>query len=75
MTMQKLTRRQFLGTSVALAGAAFARPIFAAGAKRTATDIVTLGKTGIKLSRLGIGTGSNSGNVQFGLGKENFIKQ
>jgi hypothetical protein len=27
-----------------------------------------LGKTGLKLSRLGIGTGSNSGNVQRSLG-------
>jgi predicted aldo/keto reductase-like oxidoreductase len=40
--------------------------------KRTATDQVTLGQTGIKLSRLGMGTGSNSGQVQRGLGQEAF---
>jgi aryl-alcohol dehydrogenase-like predicted oxidoreductase len=33
---------------------------------------VTLGKTGIRLSRLGIGTGSNSGEVQRALGREAF---
>jgi len=42
--------------------------------KRTATDQVTLGKTGIKLSRLGIGTGVNSGHDQVGAGKDAFIK-
>ncbi len=31
---------------------------------RTAVDQVPLGKTGLKLSRLGFGTGSNSGHVQ-----------
>ena len=40
--------------------------------KRTAVDQVTLGRTGIKLSRLGMGTGSNSGNVQFQLGRQGF---
>jgi predicted aldo/keto reductase-like oxidoreductase len=35
-------------------------------------DQVTLGKTGIKLSRLGIGTGSNSGSVQRALGRDGF---
>jgi predicted aldo/keto reductase-like oxidoreductase len=40
--------------------------------KRSALDQVVLGNTGIKLSRLGMGTGSNSGQVQFELGRENF---
>jgi len=39
---------------------------------KTATDQVTLGKTGIRLSRLGIGTGTVSGTVQRGLGREKF---
>ena len=33
---------------------------------------MTLGKTGLKLSRLGFGTGSNSGNVQQALGQPAF---
>ena len=39
---------------------------------RTAADQVVLGKTGLKLSRLGFGTGSNSGNVQRALGQPVF---
>jgi predicted aldo/keto reductase-like oxidoreductase len=42
--------------------------------KRTAADQVPLGNTGIRLSRLGFGTGSNSGHTQRDMGKEEFIK-
>jgi predicted aldo/keto reductase-like oxidoreductase len=37
-------------------------------------DQVALGKTGLKCSRLGLGAGSNSGNVQRALGQEGFNK-
>lgn len=69
-----LDRRQFLQTSLAAAGAVVlgTAPALGAAAKRTAVDQVTLGKTGLKLSRLGMGTGSNSGQVQFELGREGF---
>jgi predicted aldo/keto reductase-like oxidoreductase len=40
--------------------------------RRTAVDQVALGKTGLKSSRLGMGTGSNSGNIQKALGQEGF---
>ncbi|MEY2466642.1 MAG: hypothetical protein QOD03_1163 [Verrucomicrobiota bacterium] len=80
MKNQKVSRRQFLQTT-ALAGAALMSPwslsnVLAAEpvAKRTAIDQVTLGKTGIKLSRLGMGTGVNSGHNQIGNGKEAFIR-
>jgi len=43
-----------------------------ASARKTAVDQVPLGNTGIKLSRLGMGTGSNNGNGQKALGKEGF---
>jgi predicted aldo/keto reductase-like oxidoreductase len=76
-----LTRRGFLHSSAALAGAAalssVTLPTLAApadGAKRLATDLVPLGKTGLTISRLGIGTGSNNGHVQADLGKADFIK-
>jgi 1-deoxyxylulose-5-phosphate synthase len=46
----------------------------AAVAKRTAVDEVTLGKTGIKLSRLGMGLGTDSGNTQHALGQDGFNK-
>ncbi len=70
-----ISRREFLGRSAVLAAAA-ALPELAGCAttasKRTAADIVPLGRTGLKLSRLGLGAGSNSGNVQYSLGRENF---
>ena len=62
------TRREFLQGTAAVAGAALLAPGLLCGAEkppiRTAADQVPLGKTGLKLSRLGFGTGSNSGHVQ-----------
>lgn len=76
MSVKALNRREFIGTSAALAGAAWLTPSLRGAAetagKRTAVDQVALGKTGLKLSRLGMGTGTNSGQVQFGLGQEAF---
>src|ERR1019366_7703592 len=40
----------------------------AAAVKLTASDIVELGKTGLKCSRLGLGLGSNNGQVQIAQG-------
>jgi len=76
MKPNHLSRRQFIERSVAAASAlllpasTWGRPD--AAAKRTAADQVALGKTGLKLSRLGMGTGSDSGNIQHSLGQENF---
>lgn len=39
---------------------------------QTAASRVTLGKSGVKVSRLAFGTGSYSGEVQRGVGQENF---
>jgi predicted aldo/keto reductase-like oxidoreductase len=76
MKSSHLPRRQFIEQSAALAGAAWFTPASVAAAEpakpRTAVDQVTLGKTGLKLSRLGIGTGTIGGNVQRGLGHEGF---
>jgi predicted aldo/keto reductase-like oxidoreductase len=75
-----LNRRQFLRTSTALAGSVLLSPWAltgraAAGSNvtRTAADQVTLGNTGIKLSRLGFGTGSNNGYIQTADGKGAFV--
>ena len=72
MSHHPLSRRQFIGRTAALASLAWLEPRLAAAPKRTAVDQVTLGNTGIRLSRLGLGTGSNSGNVQRALGQEAF---
>jgi predicted aldo/keto reductase-like oxidoreductase len=45
-----------------------------APAKVCGTDIVTLGKTGIKTSVLGIGTGTRGGREQRELGQPNFVR-
>jgi aryl-alcohol dehydrogenase-like predicted oxidoreductase len=82
MKHHELTRRQFIRTSAALTGTALLSPwaladsgkTAGAAAKPTAVDQVTLGKTGIKLSRLGFGTGSKNGADQVDLGKETFIE-
>jgi predicted aldo/keto reductase-like oxidoreductase len=76
MNSKRINRRQFLKHSAVTAGAlalvprALASPT--AAARRTATDQVTLGATGIKLSRLGMGTGSGNGHVQTALGRDGF---
>ncbi len=73
MNNRTLTRREFVARTAGAAGAALLAPRFAgAETKRTATDLVTLGKTGLKLSRIGIGTGSRGGRVQFEMGQEKF---
>lgn len=79
MNPESLNRREFIRTSAVIAGAALVAPMgvsesFAETSKRTAADQVTLGKTGIKLSRLGFGTGSNNGYEQTAIGKEAFTK-
>ena len=76
MKTRELSRREFLARTAAVAGGVMLSPLVAKAAvgvtKRTAADQVTLGKTGLKLSRLGVGTGSNNGEVQRALGKDGF---
>lgn len=75
MSHSRITRRQFIkgaataGVVLASSGAA---GLQTPAAVRTATDQVTLGATGIRLSRIGIGGGTQSGTVQRGLGRDKF---
>lgn len=79
--MFRHSRREFLKTGLA-AGAVAASvslrtlPLGAATSSTTsaATDWVTLGKSGVKVTRLAFGTGSFSGEVQRDLGQEGFTK-
>jgi predicted aldo/keto reductase-like oxidoreductase len=69
------SRRDFLKSTFAatmLGGVGTAIPAFAA--KRSATDWVTLGKSGVKVTRLAFGTGTFSGRVQRDLGQEQFTR-
>jgi len=75
MNRERITRREFLKGTAALAGTVLLSSCSTgplAKRKPTAVDQVTLGKTGLKLSRLGMGVGSNSGNVQRSLGADGF---
>ncbi|MEW6234009.1 MAG: aldo/keto reductase [Candidatus Omnitrophota bacterium] len=76
--MPKWTRREFLRTAAAgigtLTGAPFALASETGKTKRTATDIVTLGRSELKVTRLAFGTGSNGGSVQRALGQKEFTK-
>jgi len=74
MSGKRITRRQFIKSTAALAGTAFVSSCTTGpfAKKPTAVDQVPLGKTGLKLSRLGVGTGTMGGSVQRALGPEGF---
>jgi len=71
--MSQFTRRDFLKTTVAVSTvAASGGMLTAAAAKRSATDWVTLGNSGVKVTRLAFGTGTRGGMIQRQLGQEGF---
>jgi 1-deoxyxylulose-5-phosphate synthase len=72
--MSRISRRTFLKTTAAsgaIAGIG-TLPVFAE--RSSATDWVTLGKSGVKVTRLAFGTGSHSGEIQQQLGQEGFTR-
>jgi predicted aldo/keto reductase-like oxidoreductase len=71
--MSKYSRRQFIGSGIAAGTLASlgTLPIKAAASPK-ATDVVTLGNSGLKVTRLAFGTGSNNGYIQSSLGQEKF---
>jgi aryl-alcohol dehydrogenase-like predicted oxidoreductase len=72
--MAHFTRREFLKTGLA-AGALAASGTLPLSAQRgSATDMVTLGRSGVKVTRLAFGTGTVSGRVQRDLGQEGFTR-
>jgi aryl-alcohol dehydrogenase-like predicted oxidoreductase len=71
--MSRFTRRDFLKTTAATTaavGTISSAPAWAQ--KQSATDWVTLGNSGVKVTRLAFGTGTFSGRVQRELGQEGF---
>jgi len=71
--MSNSTRREFLRTGLA-AGALTIGSLPLIAERRTATDFVTLGRSGVKVTRLAFGTGSFSGRVQRSLGQDEFTR-
>jgi aryl-alcohol dehydrogenase-like predicted oxidoreductase len=68
------TRREFLKTGLAGSALALSGSLPVRAARQTATDWVTLGKSGVKVTRLAFGTGSFSGQVQRDLGQDGFTR-
>ena len=72
--MAHYSRRDFLKSGVAAAVLAGAGKLPLLAAREKATDWVTLGKSGIKVTRLALGTGTLGGRVQHDLGQEGFTR-
>ena len=72
--MPRNARREFLKTGLAAGALAFTGSLPLNAARQTATEWVTLGKSGVKVTRLAFGTGSFSGKVQRELGQEGFTR-
>jgi 1-deoxyxylulose-5-phosphate synthase len=70
--MHQFSRRDFVKTSLAAATIAPALPLKAAS--ENATQTVMLGKSGMRVTRLAFGTGTNNGHVQAELGQKEFTR-
>jgi predicted aldo/keto reductase-like oxidoreductase len=68
------TRREFLKTGLAAGTLAMSGALPLAAQRGKATDLVTLGRSGVKVTRLAFGTGSFSGRVQRELGQDAFTR-
>ena len=72
--MAHCSRRNFLKTGLAAGVLAGTGSLPVRAARGSATDWVTLGKSGVKVTRLALGTGTISGQVQRNLGQEGFTR-
>src|ERR1700719_2018717 len=73
--MTHCSRRNFLKAGLAAGVLAGTGRLPLRAARGTATDWGTLGKSGVKVTRLAFGTGSISGRVQRELGQDEFTRQ
>jgi 1-deoxyxylulose-5-phosphate synthase len=72
--MKPISRRHFLKTGVAAGSIAAVSSLSLLAEQGKATDLVTLGNSGVKVTRLAFGTGTNNGQVQRQLGQAEFTK-
>jgi aryl-alcohol dehydrogenase-like predicted oxidoreductase len=68
------SRRDFIKTGIAAGTLASVGTLPVHAARATATDKVMLGNSGLQVTRLAFGTGSNNGHVQYALGQVEFTK-
>jgi len=72
--MANFTRREFLQTGLAAGTLAVSRSLPLIAQRGSATDMITLGRSGVKVTRLAFGTGTVSGQVQRELGQDGFTR-
>src|SRR5436309_15599694 len=72
--MAHFTRREFLKSGLAAGTLAVSGSVPLIARRGSATDVVTLGRSGVKVTRLAFGTGSISGQVQRELGQDGFTR-
>jgi 1-deoxyxylulose-5-phosphate synthase len=72
--MAHYSRRAFIKTGLAAGAFVGAGSLSLKAERQTATDWTTLGKSGVKVTRLAFGTGSYSGQIQRDLGQEQFTR-
>jgi predicted aldo/keto reductase-like oxidoreductase len=68
-----INRRDFIRQSATIVGAGLLAPsVTSAAPAGSGVGPVPLGRTGVKISRLGLGTGSQNGRIQRSLGQDGF---
>src|ERR1700691_3968867 len=72
--MAHYSRREFIKTGLAAGALASTGNLPLRAEPQTATDLITLGNSGVKVTRLAFGTGSFSGQVQRDLGQDEFTR-
>jgi 1-deoxyxylulose-5-phosphate synthase len=73
--MSPYSRREFVKAGLAVGALASVGSLPLRAEKQTATDMVTLGKSKVQVTRLAFGTGTMSGQVQRDLGQKEFTRQ
>lgn len=72
--MARFTRRDFLATSAGAVSGLLGQRTAGGAVRRSATDWVTLGNSGVKVTRLAMGTGGNGGSMQRQMGQAAFTR-
>jgi len=72
--MSLISRRTFLKTGAATGALASVGALPLLAERASATDWTTLGKSGVKVTRLAFGTGTHGGHTQRALGQEDFTR-
>lgn len=73
-SINRESRRSFLRTGLAAGVVAGVGALPLAAEPQKATDVITLGRSGVRATRLAFGTGTKGGSVQQALGQQEFTR-